>query len=214
MKKAIAPLSALFPFFQYTGFFDELVRIYEEMDRQYRAAAAQYGFVCSGCTDNCCLTRFYHHTHIESLFLIRAFCRLDSNARIDILQRAEAVEKQALKADSDAQPLRVMCPLNANDRCRLYEYRPMICRLHGIPHEFRPPGQKTVYGPGCAEFFRQCDAQSYVRFDRTPFYARLADLEQRFKQTAGRHEKFKKTVAGIIIAAGAGAAGETNDETP
>jgi hypothetical protein len=214
MKKSAATMPLPFPFSPYAVFFDALARIYEEMDRQYNTTAVRYGFVCNGCADNCCLTRFYHHTHIEHLYLVREFFRLDSRERIAILQQAEAVEERAREEGGGSPPLRAMCPLNIDERCRLYEYRPMICRLHGIPHEFRAPGRDPAYGPGCAEFVRKCGARSDVRFDRTPFYARLAELELRFKRAAGLHEKFKKTVAGMIVAAGVGAAGKYSDETP
>jgi len=212
MKKVAAPAAA-FPFARYAVFFDELAAIYAEMDRQYSAAATAYGFACSGCADNCCLTRFYHHTHMEYVYLLKGFFSLDPRTRTDILQRAEAAEKKAVQADAAGQTHRIMCPLNMKTQCRLYEFRPMICRLHGIPHEFKAPGRDPVFGPGCAEFVRGCGEQKYVRFDRTSFYARMADLEQRFKRTSGFDDKFKKTVAGMIVAADAGAAGETADET-
>jgi hypothetical protein len=40
----------------------------------------------------------------------------------------------------------------------------------------------------------------------------MADLEQRFKRTSGFHDKLKKTVAEMIVAANIGAAGEKIDE--
>lgn len=208
----VAGLATTFPFARYAVFFDELAAIYAEMDRQYNAAASAYGFACSGCADNCCLTRFYHHTHIEYVYLLKGFFSLDTRTRTDILQRAETAMEKAVQADAAGQSHRIMCPLNMKTQCRLYEFRPMICRLHGIPHEFKTPGRNPVFGPGCAEFVRGCGEQKYVRFDRTPFYARMADLEQRFKRTSGFHDKFKKTVAEMIVAANIGAAGEKIDE--
>jgi hypothetical protein len=213
MKKTAGPAATSALFAPYAFFFDELAAIYAEMDRQYGAVAAEYGFACSGCADNCCLTRFYHHTHIEHVYLLKGFFSLDARTRTDILQRAETAVEKTAQADVAGQSHRVMCPLNMKTRCRLYEFRPMICRLHGIPHEIRAPGRNPVFGPGCAEFVSGCGEQEYVRFDRTPFYARMANLEQRFKSASGFHDKFKKTVAGMIVAADAGAAGEIADET-
>lgn len=213
MKKVAGSAATSVPFAQYASFLDELSAIYAEMDRQYNAAAAGYGFACSGCKDNCCLTRFYHHTHIEYVYLLKGFFSLDAKPRNDILHRAETAEDRMRGVESAGGPSRIMCPLNMNERCRLYGFRPMICRLHGIPHEIRAPGRDLVFGPGCADFVRQCGDGKYVSFDRTSFYARMAGLEQRFRQTFGFHEKFKKTVAGMIVAAGVGAAGEIIDET-
>lgn len=213
MKKVAEQAATPLSFSRYAAFLDELASIYSEMDRQYSAAAAEYGFTCKGCADNCCLTRFYHHTHIEYVYLLKGFFSLDTRTRTDILHRAETVDEQARDTDATGQFFRIMCPLNTDARCRLYGFRPMICRLHGIPHEIRAPGRDPVFGPGCAEFVRGCGEQKHVRFDRTPFYARMANLEQRFKSASGFHDKFKKTVAGMIVAADAGAAGEIADET-
>jgi len=49
----------------YAAFIDRLKQIYTAMDRAYDRAADPYGFTCDGCADNCCRTRFYHHTVIE-----------------------------------------------------------------------------------------------------------------------------------------------------
>lgn len=46
-------------------------------------------------------------------------------------QKAGGDESSILK---DAAKLRIRCPLlDEKDRCRLYEYRPITCRLYGIP---------------------------------------------------------------------------------
>ena len=48
-------------------FFNQLQDIFAEMDCKYDAVAESYGFKCRGCEDNCCLTRFFHHTYLEYL---------------------------------------------------------------------------------------------------------------------------------------------------
>ena len=75
----------------------------------------------------------------------------------------------------------------------------MICRLHGIPHELQKPGQNPVYGPGCETFDHRCSRKDYFKFDRTPFYRRLAMLEEDVRQTLGFDGKIKMTVAEIIL---------------
>jgi hypothetical protein len=74
----------------------------------------------------------------------------------------------------------------------------MICRLHGIPHELRKPGQNAIRGPGCGMFAAQCSDQRYRKFDRTPFYFRMAKLESELKQAVGLSGKIKMTIAEII----------------
>jgi hypothetical protein len=75
----------------------------------------------------------------------------------------------------------------------------MICRLHGLPHELSKPGQKTIYGPGCETFDQRCGRMDYFEFDRTPLYLKLAKLEQAVKQALGVTDKFKMTVAEMIV---------------
>ena len=62
-----------------------------------------------------------------------------------------------------------------------------------------PPGKPKTYGPGCGEFERVCGHKSYVPFDRTPFYAQMARLEQAFKAHAAIDARIRKTVADMIV---------------
>lgn len=180
----------------------ELESLYAEMDRQYDQAAAGYGFSCTGCADNCCLTRFYHHTFLEYIFLRRGFEQLSGPMRADIQKSAVQYADALRRAQSNVAdaPFRMMCPLNREGWCVLYGFRPMICRLHGIPHELEPPGrQRMVFYHGCAAFDSQCGHLPYHGFDRTPFYIRMSGLEQDLKQKLGISEKSKKTVADMLI---------------
>ena len=81
----------------------------------------------------------------------------------------------------------------------LYEQRPMICRLHGIPHALHQPGGRTLTGPGCDDFYRQCGRGSTTSLDRTPLYTAMADLEYRLREKLNYREKIKRTVAEIIV---------------
>ena len=83
--------------------------------------------------------------------------------------------------------------------CVLYTHRPMICRLHGIPHELSRPGAAAQRSPGCGEFDRRCGGMAYRRFDRTPFYAELARLEAEFRQALGVRRRFKHTIAEMLL---------------
>jgi Fe-S-cluster containining protein len=95
-----------------------------------------------------------------------------------------------------------MCPLNRDGQCVAYPYRPMICRLHGIPHELHRPGGKIIKNPGCDSFFDQCrdrGTTEYIRFDRTPFYQQMAMLEKELRQETGYAEKIKLTIAQMLV---------------
>jgi Fe-S-cluster containining protein len=178
---------------------DRLKIIYAAMDRKYEAAAGHYGFRCTGCNDNCCYTRFYHHTLLEYLYILKGFRTLDNEKQLAIKQMTQDVCRKTDQADEKGLPVRLMCPLNLDGLCLLYEYRPMICRLHGIPHELQIPGSGYTYKPGCDAFSEQCLQQDYIKFDRTPFYIDMAALEKELRQTVNITQKVKYSVAQLFI---------------
>lgn len=180
-------------------FLKRLSAIYSSMDLKYSEAAAYYGFNCTGCEDNCCLTRFYHHTVLEYLYIITGFNNLNIEKQIEIKARALKVRRKSISADRKGKRLRQMCPLNLDGKCILYSSRPMICRLHGIPHELHNPGRDIAYGPGCEAFSKYYSEKDYYRFDRTPFYIKMASLEKDLKQAAGITMKVKMTVTDMLI---------------
>lgn len=81
----------------------------------------------------------------------------------------------------------------------LYKQRPMICRLHGIPHALRRPDGRTRTGPGCDDYYRQCGPGAGAPLNRTPLYMAMADLERRLREKLNYREKIKMTVAEIIV---------------
>jgi Fe-S-cluster containining protein len=164
--------------------------LFSRMDQAYQTAAEYYGFVCNGCSDNCCFTRFHHHTFIEYLMIYAGYQKLDPLLQEEIRRKAEIFTAKAIS------PL--MCPLNIDGRCILYPYRPMICRLHGIPHELHTPGRPPYHGAGCDFFSRSCGHRKIARFDRTPFYFEMAKIEKEFKIILELHGKMKMTVADMI----------------
>ena len=183
----------------YLPFLSRLEVLFESMDQKYKEAAEYYGFHCEGCEDNCCRTHFYHHSLLEYLYIHEGLKTLSQNKQIEIQNKALEVCRQT---DTDKQMelhVRPICPLNFDGLCVLYHYRPMICRLHGIPHELHKPGQKTLYSPGCDTFIKRCEGGEDYTFDRTPFYIRMASLETELRQAAGYLKKLRMTVAQMIL---------------
>ncbi|MCD6185012.1 MAG: hypothetical protein J7K84_04375, partial [Deltaproteobacteria bacterium] len=176
-----------------------LEEIYAHMDEKYNKAAEYYGFTCTGCLDNCCLTRFYHHTLLEYFYIKKGFSNLNADIRSDGKTKALAVIELTAEADKNKETARVMCPLNLDGLCLIYPFRPMICRLHGISHELNIPGRGINRGPGCDDFMKLCNSKEYYKFDRTPFYIKMAALEKDLKETAGITKKIKMTIAEMII---------------
>ena len=181
------------------GCFDHIAAVYEEMDAAYAAAAAQFGFVCNGCEDNCCLTRFRHHTLVEYAYLQKGFEGLDAGFRRRVADRA-VVYREALQAAETRQaPFRHWCPLNQAGRCILYAFRPMICRLHGLPHILRHPVRGLIQGPGCHIFEAQCPASASRPLDRSFIYKSLAGLERTARQASGFRLPVNMTIADMIL---------------
>jgi len=188
----------------FAPFSKRLKRLFDSMDKKYQEAADYYGFNCMGCEENCCLTRFYHHTLLEYLFIYDGFKTLDREQQNKIKHRAAEVCRHTDLADEKNQPVRLMCPLNSDGMCLLYAYRPMICRLFGIPHELQQHGMEIVYHPGCDVFSEQCSGKRYFKFNRTPFFIKMANMELELRQTVGIRQKIKLTVAQMIKTFGDG----------
>ena len=174
---------------------ETIARLFAAMDADYQRAAQSHGFICAGCDDNCCRTRFYHHTLVEYLYLHQGLNALAAAERGRLAARAAQVA--ASMAAEPPEP--VMCPLNEQGRCVLYAHRPMICRLHGIPHLLRRPDGRRQEGPGCGDFDRQCGAAAQPLLDRTPLYSVLAELERELRRRLGFGGKIRMTIAQMVI---------------
>ena len=185
--------------------------LFKDMDKAWDDTAAQYGFACRGCEDNCCLSLFYHHTYVEKAYLLYGFDQLDDKEQDIILNRARTycritfsdpgpISTDPISTNSVSEnPVskKNPCPLLFDGKCRLYTYRPMICRMHGLPHELHRPGHSPVRGKGCAA--GAFETQPYIPFDRTPFYREMARIEMAFRESAGCSGKIKESVAQILL---------------
>lgn len=172
-------------------FFKKLDRLYNKMDIAFDKAASHYGFKCNGCEDNCCKSFFYHHTFIEKDYLLSQANEFTPNIKSSLKKSAE------LYLDNiENKPL---CPLNQDGLCSLYKVRPMICRLHGIPHHLNIPGRAIKESPGCdagASFF---NSASYFSFDRIPFYKEMTEIEKEYRHKFALNGKIKQTIAHMLL---------------
>jgi len=181
--------------------FGELSRLYSEMEAAYDRTAKKIGLTCTGCPDNCCTSYFQHHTYIEWAYLWKGMTSCPDEKRHEILTRAEAYVKEGQVLLAQGLKPRIMCPLNDNGLCQLYEFRLMICRMHGVPNSLvMPDGQRMAF-PGCS----RCqglysDLNQVPLLDRTGFYRDLASLEMAF--TGGKIRVFPKvdlTLAEMLV---------------
>ena len=183
---------------RYAPFLEKLKQLYAEMDKKYDQAAAYYGFRCTGCEDNCCRTQFFHYTCAEFLCLAEGVSGLSAQKRMKIEERASRILKQEHPDQGEYPGKPPLCPLNFGGRCALYAHRPMICRLHGIPHEIHWPGMPVSHGTGCDLFEQKFGSKKYVPFDRTPFYRQLAALETELRGELGGSKKIKYSIAQML----------------
>jgi len=183
-----------------SGLFDEIAGIYSDMNKEYEKSAASAGFSCRGCSESCCETRFYHFTWSEYLYLLKGLVKglngLEPDSFTLMGDRAKFVADFYRKGRHIDVP-RIMCPVNEDGLCRLYDFRPMICRLHGVSHEFSMGGQKKT-GPGCELFDTSAKGKMILPLDRTPFYSRMSMLEKKAREVLGQPGKIKMTVADMI----------------
>ncbi len=181
-----------------TNPFSSLVALYEKMDAAWNATASRYEFTCNGCHDNCCATLFFHHTHMERAYLRHGFKTLGPALKKEIRKNAKLFIQAMAEAKNNTEAIRIMCPVNKNGRCTLYPYRPMICRLHGIPHQLKKPGHPMVKAPGChagEALFKAADHP----FDRTPFYKEMSLAEMQFCRTHGKTSRIRQTIAQMLV---------------
>jgi hypothetical protein len=175
-------------------FIARLEDLYARMDRAYGEMAQRYRLSCEGCEDNCCTTRFLHHTASEFIYLLRGFDQIgDEDLKQTILERAE---RHSMKEGHTCY----ICPLHEEGLCLLYPYRTMICRLHGVPYSVRMPDGRITLGPGCRRFYALPGpgASENFRLDRTPFYAEMAAIERDLRAHVPYPHGLRLTIAEML----------------
>ncbi|SKA77230.1 YkgJ family cysteine cluster protein [Desulfobaculum bizertense] len=133
-------------FAKYEALVADVDTVFERVHEQYSDCVK-----CSvGCSD--CCHALFDLSLIEAMYLNVKFNeKYSGQERSDILDRADSadratykIKRQAFKASRDGavaseivdlvSHARVRCSLlNGKDACDLYEFRPITCRLYGIP---------------------------------------------------------------------------------
>ncbi len=180
-------------------YLEELFEVYREIDTEYEKIASEYGFGCSGCEDNCCNTVFYHYTLIEYFALLEGFDNLPPETQKKSIERARDYVQQLNRYRMREEELKIMCPLNYDGLCSVYEHRPLICRVHGLPGMLQHPKKGKQLFSGCKRFEQQHKILEEKRIDRTPYYTQIATIETRLRQDMDYMLKFRKTVAEMIL---------------
>ena len=160
---------------------------------------------CSGCCRG-----LFDITLLDACHLKRGFDRLPAVTRAEVLQKVHArlaalrlqwpewgppyllnirpdADWEALMPDADETP----CPLLAADgSCLVYDWRPMTCRLHGIP--LIDLSGEVMHDEWCTENFSGCDplALPELRWE----FIRL------FREEVHLGRLFTKGVLGEVVA--------------
>jgi len=136
-------------------FFAQYEQLLADVDKVFNAVREQHPdcVTCaSGCSD--CCHALFDLPLIEALYLNHHFhASLPDASKERILAKADQADRSSYKLKyqaykrqrsgeeteailEDMARKRVRCPLlNSQERCDLYDYRPITCRLYGIPQE-------------------------------------------------------------------------------
>ena len=137
---------------------------------------------------------------IEAAYINYHFNRLERKIRRDVLRRAEKAETDVLKAKDTLKVFedkpqmkvyglgkqRVRCPLlTEKEECSLYEKRPIICRIYGVPFSLKNGDKEKAYACGVSDFQTKV---SYPTVKLYKIYDELCKLSQElFKKTHSAH---------------------------
>ncbi|HAS87736.1 MAG TPA: hypothetical protein DCS48_00260 [Desulfovibrio sp.] len=158
--------------------FRKLGALYECMATVYADTSAKIGLSCENCEENCCTSYFQHHTYVEWIYLWQGLNKLPDAKRNEYIQRSEDYVRNAKAMLDNGMRPKIMCPLNDDGLCGVYQHRLMICRMHGVVNTLRQPNGRQLSFPGCfkcQDLTKDMDNVPVV--DRTPLYKELVGLE-------------------------------------
>lgn len=133
----------------------EYEALIQKVDEDVEKAGKSHGdrVRCGLETDDCCF-KYFELQLIEVVYLNSTMNRtLKSDVRSEVIHQAVAVYKKtrALRRNLDSKGddpesaknslikaysrEKILCPLNRDSKCCLYEYRPIRCRFHGVPEK-------------------------------------------------------------------------------
>jgi Fe-S-cluster containining protein len=134
---------------------------------------------------------------IEAAYINYHFNRLDRKVRRDVLRRAEKAEDEMLKAKDSLKVFednpkmkvfglgkqRVRCPLlQDSEECVLYENRPIICRIYGVPYSLKQGDKEQAFVCSVSGFQEKVTYPT-VKLDK--IYHELCQLSKELLTEAG-----------------------------
>jgi Fe-S-cluster containining protein len=182
----------------------ELEDIYQKLQQEYERVAEFLNFSCNGCPDNCCDSYFLHHTYAEWAHLWLGIRKLAPERQQLLVTRAKNYLEQCQLDLSAGKRPQIMCPLNEEGLCVLYQHRLLVCRTHGVPASMTRPDGQTLRFPGCFRCQEIVDVRDKLaqapHVERTGLLQKLALLENQLLDNK-RHlvPRVKKTIAEMLV---------------
>lgn len=108
----------------------------EDLDKKldsYFKSQAKFLYCKKGCS-SCCEKGDYPLSDIELQYLMFGYAKLANTEKIQIQENIKSMKKGEA------------CPFLINKICSVYDYRPIICRVHGLAYLT----DNTVRVPYCA----------------------------------------------------------------
>jgi len=176
----------------------DLFKQYEQLvakaDQAFQKMGQEYGS-CIECKRQCsdCCNAIFGLFLIEIAFIQHHFSQLDRTVRQEVIVRADKADEDLKKIEEKLQAYdddpqiksyalskeRLRCPLlDMNHACTLYPFRPITCRVYGIPTAI----QGTARVCGRAAFKK---GESYPTFDLDGAYRALYQLSKDLLAKAG-----------------------------
>jgi len=175
----------------------------DSADADFRAVEKEYGsnVMCTRHCSDCCHAVFGLFP-IEAAYLKQHFDRLESEAKKAALLRGNEMEKglkrlEATLKTHEGDPQmqayamareRIRCPLlDDSQDCILYLYRPITCRVYGVPTRIQ--GKGRVCGKSG---FKQ--GKSFPVFDLDGVYRDLYALSRELLKAEGKDDPEKASL--------------------
>jgi Fe-S-cluster containining protein len=199
---------------EFRPFFEQYEQLVRQVDAAFEKVKTEYAgaVLCKpGCAD-CCYALF-DLTLVEALYIKSRFDQMFSGQEAgELIGRANdadrkiyRLKREAYKAHETGKPEqaileemalhRVRCPcLDADDRCVIYEVRPITCRVYGIPTVVG--GRAHTCGVSGFE-----EGQAYPTVKLDAIYQRLYDISFALAQNIqSRYPKLAEMLVPLSMA--------------
>jgi len=197
------------PYFKkYEAIVSKVDSVFQKMKDDYPQEVA-----CKqGCSD-CCHAMF-DLSLIEALYVNHHFNRqFTGDKKNELFEKANKADRQAYKIKKNAYKLtqeggkeeaevieeisrmRIRCPLlGEKDLCEMYEFRPIACRVYGIPQAANGKGRTCGFSG-----FKK--GQSYPTFNRDIIHDMLVVISNELVQAiSSKHKKMGDLLVPLSMA--------------